>query len=216
MKPDASQMDICGVVPVIVPDTKKDDDDVGENDDVSSLIPEEFDYLQNKEMSPAGGLIMKDEALSQDEGRGPLLPPAKISKQDDENKQGAEISEEEKSHICYYCSLAFSDLEEFMDHMEIHRSAEDPTTDVCDNKCEQHDVEQHLEAHDNRSVANKDPQSPVPGIKAEICEYDKQVTHTTILNTPPKKFASDLTDCCKTFDDNEKLQNHSVIQGLHN
>ena len=86
MKPDGSQMDICGVVPVIVPDTKKDYDDVGENGDVSSLIPEEFDYLQNKELSPAGRLIMKDEALSQDEDRGPLLLSTKSSKQDDKIK----------------------------------------------------------------------------------------------------------------------------------
>ena len=159
---------------------------------------------------------MKDEALSQDEGRGPLLPPAKSSKQDDENKQGAEISGEKKPHICHYCFLGFSDLEEFIDHMEIHRSAEDPTTDACDVKCEQHDVDQHLEAYDNRSIENKDQQNPVPGVKAENCEYDKQVRHTTILNTPPKKFASDLTVCCKTFDNSDKLQNHSAIHGLHN
>ena len=82
-----------GVVPVTVPDTKKDDDDVGENEDVCSLIPEEFDYLQNNELSPTGELNMKDEALSQDEDRGPLLPPAKSSKQDEKIKQGTEISE---------------------------------------------------------------------------------------------------------------------------
>ena len=103
-----------------------------------------------------------------------------------------------------------------MHHMEIHEPAEDPTTDNCDVKCEQHDVDQHLEAYYNRSMTNKNQQSPVPCIKAENFEYDKQMTHTTILNTPPKKFASDLTVCCKTFDNNEKLQNHSVIHGLHN
>ena len=143
-----------------------------------------------------------------------------VQKQDDEGNQGAEISEEKKCHICQYCYLAFSDSEQFMDHMEIHGPAEDATTDACDVKCEQYDVDKHLEAHENLSVPNKDQENPVPGIKVENCEYDKQVAHTTIINAPAEKVRSHSTSsfvcsrtCCKTFMSNEKFQNNSVIHG---
>ena len=200
---------------VIIPN--KMEDSFGEDEDGKScVLPKMSGDLQGNEPCPVHEVKGKAPVMDSDQDE-------KDTTGNDGNTIETETRDEEekKPHICHHCYVAFSDLEEFMDHMEIHdnRTADNPS---CDVKCEQNEPDQHLETHDSFSVPNKEEQNPFPDIKVENSEYDK-VTHTVILNLPSQKFVSDLTGpvmcscvCGKTFNSIEKFQKHSIVHGPHN
>ena len=220
-----SQMELSeGILAHVIIPKEMDDSFVENEDEKSCLVPGMSDDTHDKEFCLNHEVKGEVSVMNTDQNVDTFQTGKDTTVNDGDTSDAEETDEEEKKpHICQYCYLAFSDLEEFMDHMEIHEAAEEPTTDGCDVKCEQHDVDQHLEAHDNLSVPNTNQQNSVPGIKVEHCEYTRQMAHALILNTPPKKFASHSTGsfacscvCCKTFDSIEKFQKHSIVHGPHN
>ena len=210
---------------VIIPN--KMEDSSGEDEDAKScILPEVTDDLEASELCPVHEVKGEAPVMDSDQEADTFQPEKDTTGNDGNTTEtGRRDEEEKKPHICHHCYLAFSDLEEFIDHMEIHDhpAADNPKSHVCDVKCEQHEEDQHLETHDDLSAPNKEEQNPFPDFKVEGSEYDKQVTHTVILNLPSKKFGTDLTGpvmcscvCRKTFNSLEKFQKHSIIHGPHN